>query len=431
MEANYAFQVNHRYEYDNRRGENKNTPSMDFKLTTHSGELFLEINRFKHWKMTTGINGMYQVNFPNPNTQVKRLIPDYDKYQAGGFVSTEYKPNQEWAFSAGLRYDKEEIHAKKYYAKKYWDEMGYDRDFSHTIIKKFSNKYLADVRLGYGNLSSVVGAKYQHRGDEMTHQYTLNVSQTNRAPNPAELFSEGLHHSAVSIELGDMRLQPEKSYKINANYQGKYIGSNIEWNVEGNAYFNTIKDFIYQIPTGAENTIRGAFPIWSFQQIDASFWGVDLELQAKMAQFTVQSKMAYLYAQDDDHKVPLIMMPPLEWNNRITYEFPMEKYAPYLTLNLDYTARQNRYPNYNFTLKNIIENGNVVDKKVDISTPPPSYFLVGLEGGFSTEINGNSTEFNLRITNLLNTSYRSYLNRFRYYADNVGRQIQVQIKYKF
>ena len=37
----------------------------------------------------------------------------------------------------------------------------------------------------------------------------------------------------------------------------------------------------------------------------------------------------------------------------------------------------------------------------------------------------------LSVTNLLNTSYREYLNRFRYYADEMGRNITLRIKIPF
>jgi iron complex outermembrane receptor protein len=37
----------------------------------------------------------------------------------------------------------------------------------------------------------------------------------------------------------------------------------------------------------------------------------------------------------------------------------------------------------------------------------------------------------LYVNNLLNTSYRNYLNRLRYYADDVGRNITLQLKYNY
>jgi iron complex outermembrane receptor protein len=35
------------------------------------------------------------------------------------------------------------------------------------------------------------------------------------------------------------------------------------------------------------------------------------------------------------------------------------------------------------------------------------------------------------ITNLLNTSYRNNLNRLRYYADDLGRNVLLNIKFNY
>jgi iron complex outermembrane receptor protein len=36
----------------------------------------------------------------------------------------------------------------------------------------------------------------------------------------------------------------------------------------------------------------------------------------------------------------------------------------------------------------------------------------------------------LGINNLFNTRYRDYMNRFRYFTDEVGRNIVLQLKWK-
>jgi iron complex outermembrane receptor protein len=63
----------------------------------------------------------------------------------------------------------------------------------------------------------------------------------------------------------------------------------------------------------------------------------------------------------------------------------------------------------------------------DYSEPPAGYFLVNLNAG----MNMGKVEIGLRVTNALNTAYRDYLNRFRYYADDQGRNISLKVGYKF
>ncbi|MFT5348998.1 MAG: iron complex outermembrane receptor protein, partial [Bacteroidia bacterium] len=39
--------------------------------------------------------------------------------------------------------------------------------------------------------------------------------------------------------------------------------------------------------------------------------------------------------------------------------------------------------------------------------------------------------FSLGIRNILNTSYRDYMNRYRYYADDLGISIYTTLNYTF
>lgn len=427
IEAKYAFQYNRRKEYDVRRGEVKDTPSMDFELTTHSGEVVFRTLGSKKWKTETGANLAYQVNYANPSTQVKRLIPDYDKYNLGAFASTEFTPNAAWRFLGGIRYDYDFISTKKYFNESYWEEMNYE-EFNDHIIGEYGNQYLAKFDLKYHSLSASLGGEYKISPQS---SIALTWSRANRAPNPAELFSEGLHHSALSIELGDVRLKQEKSNKWSVNYEQKiYLLHGLKLNMS--LYYNKINDFIYQIPTGAEVTIRGAYPQWSYKQINASIAGIDIDADLDiLSNLEWKSQLSYLYGQDLTNDLPLINMPPLGWKNEFKYALAKSKLKPHIKLAFDYTAKQHRYPDYNFVLENVVEDGAIVDKLVDISTPPDAYLLVNFSTGITTKIKGNKTDIHLDISNIFNKEYRNYLNRNRYYAANSGRQIQLQITYNF
>ena len=40
--------------------------------------------------------GRFQNNFANPDTGIRRLIPDYDKYDFGVYAIGDYKINDQW-----------------------------------------------------------------------------------------------------------------------------------------------------------------------------------------------------------------------------------------------------------------------------------------------------------------------------------------------
>ena len=74
------------------------------------------------------------------------------------------------------------------------------------------------------------------------------------------MFSGGLHHSLASIEYGDPFLKKKekltKSCLILKKNDGKF-------NFRINPYFSYSDDYILAQPTGFEQTIRGAFPVWN------------------------------------------------------------------------------------------------------------------------------------------------------------------------
>lgn len=426
LEGSYAFQFNKRQEFDIRNSDLRNIPSMEVELTTHSGELFLLLDKWQHLTIETGFNTMLQDNFSNPRTLTKRLIPDHTRITAGAFSSVTYKLGHSWILNGGLRYDFTHIDAKKYYYKDFWEEMNYNQDFSDNIIGDFGNDWLTNFKLNYHTFSTTLGAIFKPSN---TTALGLNYAFANRPPNPAELFSEGLHHSAVAIELGDVRLNPENSHKISLNLNKEIdILNGLNINILG--YYNEIKNYIYQVPTGAKRTIRGAFPEWSFKQINATITGFDFNANLQLTpHWSYETKLSYLYGQDKINKVALINMPPLDWNQKIKYQ-SVGQLSPYFALSSEYLAKQNRFPNYDFTI-NVLDNGEYVDKTAKISASPKSYFLINLEAGITLNKDKDPIKVSGKIKNMGNTSYRNYLNRFRYFADEMGRQIQLQITYNF
>jgi iron complex outermembrane receptor protein len=93
--------------------------------------------------------------------------------------------------------------------------------------------------------------------------------------------------------------------------------------------------------------------------------------------------------------------------------------------------RQSQFPNNNF-ITNIIVDGELVPVEVDISTPPPSYHLMHFTSDFQFKSSKNSmATLGFSIFNLFDTKYRDYLNKQRFYADELGRNFQLQLKINY
>jgi iron complex outermembrane receptor protein len=68
---------------------------------------------------------------------------------------------------------------------------------------------------------------------------------------------------------------------------------------------------------------------------------------------------------------------------------------------------------------------------LDFTAVPEGYFLLGAKLSGSIVLFGNELAINIQAENLLNNSYRDYLNRQRYFADELGRNISLGLNYKF
>ena len=185
------------------------------------------------------------------------------------------------------------------------------------------------------------------------------------------------------------------------------------------------------IPIDFENTIRGAFPVWEYQQTNALLTGIDIDSQWKISEhWQHRLTLSYVNGRDISNDDALIDMPPLNFNNRIQFT-KKEWYDLTLELQSEVVFTQKQYPDNNFTT-NIIVDGVFTPVVVDISTPPSGYHLLHFnsEVKFQTSKNTYAT-LGFSAYNLLNTSYRDYLNKQRFYADEMGRNFQIQLKINY
>ncbi len=417
----YSLQFNKRNEFDLRRDENK--AALDLELTTHS----LQSDYKKEWNqfsLKTGISGLFQNNFANPRTGVRPLIPTYVRFDAGLYGIGTYEIKEDLVLDGGFRYDFSTIEASKDYLKSRWDERGYQDDFADIIVDETSDQWRTKPQFTFHNISASLGIRKDFQSD---WKWLNNISLSNRNPNPSEFFSDGLHHSTGQIELGDLRLKKEESIKFSSSLSKKWNS----FSMEVNPYFHHISNFMYLRPIGFESTIRGAFPVWEFQQTNARLLGIDFHSQWNIAT-NWQHKFSFAYVNGEDliKNQPLIDMPPMTISTSIQYKKP-EWNGLVLELQSESVFRQHRYPNFNFETE-IIVDGEFVPVLVDISSPPKAYQLFHFysEMKFKT-FKKLDTTIAFSVQNILNTTYRDYLNRQRFFVDEMGRNIQLQLKFNY
>jgi iron complex outermembrane receptor protein len=196
-------------------------------------------------------------------------------------------------------------------------------------------------------------------------------------------------------------------------------------------YYNDIRDYVYIRPTGTRLTVRGYFPVFQYEQTDALLTGADAALKWKVTdRVTINSKFSYIYARDNRLDDVLIFIPPAQFENGLTYSVPeVGKLKDfYVGVSVPVTLEQTRAP-MAIDPEEIGTEGP--DRIFDFAPAPGAYALLNARLGFKVPIAEHSININLSGENILNTSYRNYMNRLRYYAEDVGSNFILRVSYSF
>ncbi len=390
----YGLQRNRRREFDAHGPYNDslaalNRPAFELTLITHTLDA-----GYAHRPLSSvlggsllgkvGLNGMVQSNV---NAQVGYLIPNFRAY-SGGLFAHETWMRGDWTLEAGMRFDYRWVRA-------------YPREFGSR------GDYVERTET-YSSLSGVAGAIWQFAD---TWSLAAHFGTGWRAPSVNELYSFGVHHGTAQFEVGNPDLTSERSYSLNATLRHVSERAQLQLGV----FNNHIEDFIYLFPASEPKvTIRGVFPTFLYRQADVVLRGFDGSFSYQVATFFEFGLAASVVRGTNlDLDRPLINMPSDRLSLRGTFHLPSLGNLRDSELEVEgqFVREQTRYP-----------------EGVLYAPPPDGYAL--FSASYSAELLLGSTplQFTLAVENLFNTTYRNYLNRFRYFIANPGRSLILRLQ---
>ncbi|HWB92579.1 MAG TPA: TonB-dependent receptor, partial [Puia sp.] len=330
--------------------------------------------------------------------------------------------NNKFDLEAGGRYDYQKFNAAgQRYLYQYYDSLG------HVVPNEQVPYYTGHLTLH--------GGYHQYGGDRTFKSVSFimgglwkinelwnlrsNLGLAWRTPNPEELYAYGLNQGSSAVEYGDSTLKSEHGYKwiTTVAKAGKSLS------FYANIYFQYIQHYIYLNPTDSfSQTVTGSYPVFRFLQTNAFLKGLDFDGKynfgndGRLFQYELKASIIRAYDLTKDAYLPSI--PADRYTNSLQWNIPDSKSLTnnFLQVNYLYVTRQTRYtPNSDFV------------------GPPGSYGLWGLNGGTKILLGDGSKSLtvDLAVDNLFNVAYRDYLNRFRYYADDIGRNVQLHCIFRF
>jgi iron complex outermembrane receptor protein len=378
LEFQYSFQQNNREEYDQIRASSVKDYQLRFELSTHNLDVHLDHQIGKKISGKIGTNSIFQQNFYDG----RFLVPFFNSFASGIYALEKYRSNK-FEIEAGLRFD-----------------------YKNMVARLRENPNVStspEIRpaFNFNQFSASLGANYQI-GNAVLANFTFSKGW--RPPSINELFSFGTHQGSGTFEIGDRNLTEESAFNFSTGLkkeQGKFT-------FDVNAYLNLIDNYIYLKPSNELIlTSRGAYPTFKYVQVNAKFAGIDFSSGLQVSnRLQLLGKYSTVRAYDRNTNVHLEFIPADKFG--LDAIFNLESIGKFKKSTLDFgvshTTRQNR-----------------VLQTQDYAATPSAYTLLSMD--LSTKVNlfKKSVGFSLTVQNLTNEVYRDYLNRFRYFADEQGR----------
>ncbi|GLR15433.1 TonB-dependent receptor [Portibacter lacus] len=396
LDFTFSGQFNNRKEFDVRRSGRSSIPSLSLQQFTYFIQGKYNAEWKNDWYFKTGVQVNFIDNTNNPETGIIPLIPDYFSTESGVY-SILTKHHKSSVFEFGVRYE-------------------YISQDVPTITQTIPREIIR-YENGFHNIATSLGWAMDLSKD---YNLSANVGYATRNPAVNELYSGGLHQGISGIEEGDPSLDAEKSLKSTLTFKGNKHG---RFGFETHFYAQRIQDYIYLTPTQETRlTIRGAFPVFNYAQTNAIIAGFDLSGQYNfLTNFYGRLTYSYIKGSDTEKQQPLVFIPSNVLKANVNFQS-----------NKQFLIFKNALENIQLNLgsKYVFKQVNYVLEQ-DFVAPPDGYFLLNLEGSAEMKIGNLNWRFFVNMSNLLDVSYRDYLNRQRYFADDIGRNITIGIRTKF
>ncbi|TDU39974.1 iron complex outermembrane receptor protein [Gelidibacter sediminis] len=360
----------HEDEHEEENSEESHVePALYMKLKTLNYDVKYNLPTLGKFETIIGIQGMSQ---SNTNYGEEQLIPDAITNDFGVLATSH------------IHFDKSDI------------QLGARYDRRHIDV-------ISGINKNYSSFNGAIGLKTNLAKNITTR---LNLASGYRAPNLAELTSNGTHEGTNRYEIGDDNLKNEQNYQVDLALE--YKNQHIELFV--NSFFNKINNYIFLSPNGEliQNT-----PVYNYLQSDAKLYGGEVGLHFHphpLDWLHYESSFEVVTGkQNNDNYLPLI--PANSLTNTIRIEFDTKAIKKfYGFVKLKSTFKQNKI--------SIFES------------PSEGYNLLSAGFGGIIKLLNNDLSIKISGSNLTNKRYVNHLSRLK--SDgifNMGRNVNLGLTY--
>ena len=238
-----------------------------------------------------------------------------------------------------------------------------------------------------------------------TFRFAASAAYTERAPAAEELFANGAHAATRTFEIGDVNLDKERSFGVEALVRGRGEG----WRLELSGFFNRFNNFIFLNPTGAE---EDELPVFVYEQAGARYWGFEAEgavtvFRAGETRFDLTALVDYVQADILGGGGPAPRIPPLRFIGGV--EANGGAFGG--RVELEHVTRQ--------------------DRVADFETETPAYTLVNASVAWRPFGSNNPTTIIASVNNIFDVEARRHASFLKDFAPLPGRDARLTARFTF
>ncbi|WP_209329820.1 TonB-dependent receptor [Lunatimonas salinarum] len=348
----------------------------------------------EHTEAIFGVQGFYLQN-QNQEAAAEILIPDATKDDRSVYGLLNFN-KEAWVVQGGLRYDVRRVKADASRQKFV--------DYGFLLPGEPENRQLVNE---FNGVTASGGATFR---PDNYWRVRLNIASGFRAPDLAELYSNGPHPGTSRFERGNAGFGREQNLQgdMGIRYQTD------DFSLSGEVFYNHVNNYLFFAPTG-ENV--GNLILWQFEQDNARLYGGEglLDIHPKSLKwFSASTSYSMVIGKRRSDNSYLPYIPAFRWNKELTIELSdFGKFSkPYVGVSGVLVFDQNR------------------SAAMEDSTP--GYYLLGLNVGSTLLIGGKQVDTYINGTNLLNQTFLDHMSLYRPLGiHQIGRNVSLNIKLSF
>lgn len=379
LEVDLGYEQNRRREYESLEAEDAGDIELGLLSKNYLTNVHLHFAASPRSAVVVGVQGM-RTDFSKFGEET--LIPGSRSDNVGLYAFQQADLGR-WQLSAGARYD--------------WRRLQNDAD---------EDLGLDAGERTWSSVTGNLGVLYR-LSEPMA--LVMNVGRGFRVPSPFELYSNGVHEGTIRYEIGDAALRNETS--LNADVALRVQNRTLQ--MEVGAFVNSIDNYIYPDPTADFDDASG-FRIYNIVQGDARLAGFEGSVEYHPTSWLhLRSAADYTRGTNSTTDLPLAFIAPFRLSGSVRLEGTSRGafQTPYLSAGFETNARQGR------------------PDPEDVA--PEGYTLANLGAGVSVATGARTLRFDVQVRNLFDTAYRSFLSRYKLYANDPGRNLIARVSVDF